>query len=671
VHKSEKLKFYNNDRNCRFRTVKEAEHEELRLFRDVLGALKHKAQDEIHSLTQRIKGPPGRQMNLDGSVEKRPMQLDLKAAEWQAQIEANRVRIARFEDAIAALKTTKDVPFVWDIAFVEVFEGDEKGFDIVVGNPPYVRQESIAAPEVCGARATDDKQEYKAELAHSVYQAWPSFFRYDSANPKRLRKLDAKSDLYIYFYFHGLSLLNPKGSFCFVTSNSWLDVGYGKDLQEFLLKHSHVKLVFDNQVKRTFAAADVNTVMVLLAAPDDERQTGPEQVARFVMFKVPFEHIVSPVVFDEVEAAAARTATKEFRVNPVQQSVLLEDGMESPDREAEGRKPTGPLIKVARYIGGKWGGKYLRAPEVYWRVVDAAREKLVPLGSLAEIRFGIKTGADDWFYLTKERARELGIERRFLRPVLTDPGDRNVPGIRLTAAQADRLMIVAQGDKTALRGTALSKWIHIGETEQFKGRGDTQSIPASRPSVAGRARWYELPPREPSPILWTEVRKRRSLTLLNEAQLLADRSFYDVIPQAVDPRLLCALLNCTATALFCEIQGNAPGGSGAGVQMTCAEVRRLPVLDPRSLPTSEERALMRAFDRLCGRPIGSLESDCGSDDRRDLDASIFRVLGLDVALLDDMYTVVKRLVRDRLTKSKSFGVPKSVSGRDRSVTPEE
>ena len=59
-------------------------------------------------------------------------------------------------------------------------------------------------------------------------------------------KLGAKSDLYIYFYFHGLYLLNSKGSFCFITSNSWLDVGYGKDLQEFLLKRCRIKQIIDN-----------------------------------------------------------------------------------------------------------------------------------------------------------------------------------------------------------------------------------------------------------------------------------------------------------------------------------------------------------------------------------------------------------------------------------------
>jgi hypothetical protein len=108
--------------------------------------------------------------------------------------------------------------------------------------------------------------------------------------------------------------LNENGSFSFITSNSWLDVGYGADLQEFLLKHSHVKLILDNQVKRTFANADVNSVIVLLSSADDRSDWGLEKIARFVMFRVPFEHIISPVIFDEIEEATEREQTKEYRV---------------------------------------------------------------------------------------------------------------------------------------------------------------------------------------------------------------------------------------------------------------------------------------------------------------------------------------------------------------------
>jgi hypothetical protein len=48
-------------------------------------------------------------------------------------------------------------------------------------------------------------------------------------------------------------------------SNSWLDVDFGKNLQEFLLKHGHVKMIIDNKAKRSFSNADINTIIALLS----------------------------------------------------------------------------------------------------------------------------------------------------------------------------------------------------------------------------------------------------------------------------------------------------------------------------------------------------------------------------------------------------------------------
>ncbi|MDO9580572.1 MAG: Eco57I restriction-modification methylase domain-containing protein, partial [Bacteroidales bacterium] len=298
------------------------------------------------------------------------------------EIESLTTELAQTEAARKALSSAKEVPFVWDIAFVEIFDGDKEGFDIVIGNPPYVRQEMIAAPVVHGVQVTDDKKEYKAKLALSVYRAFPQFFGYKVSSNTVAHKINAKSDLYIYFYLHGLSLLNGKGSFCFITSNSWLDVGYGADLQEFLLKHSHVKLVLDNQVKRSFANADVNSIIVLFSKPDDRMEWALEKTARFVMFRVPFEHILSPIIFDEIEEANERKATKEYRIFPIQQSKLLEDGCEIPEEEEIG-KAAGPLIKTARYIGNKWGGKYLRAPDIFFTILGEHGKSLCKFGSLA------------------------------------------------------------------------------------------------------------------------------------------------------------------------------------------------------------------------------------------------------------------------------------------------
>ena len=81
--------------------------------------------------------------------------------------------------------------------------GIVEGFDIVIGNPPYVRQEKI--------------KPLKPTLK------------------KRYACYTGAADLYVYFYERGLQLLSPSGIHTFICSNSWLDVNYGAPLQKYLL----------------------------------------------------------------------------------------------------------------------------------------------------------------------------------------------------------------------------------------------------------------------------------------------------------------------------------------------------------------------------------------------------------------------------------------------------
>ena len=545
--KTEKLKFYNNESGRLFQSPDQIKHEELRLFRDILGDRLLKIQEKIKDLKATIEQSRG-QLFLVGMAEKRPRQMELLDIECKMQIESLTDELNRIEEARTVLRDKKEVPFVWDIAFVEVFEEEKRGFAIVIGNPPYVRQESIADPHLRREEVTtENKKVYKSKLARSVFQAFPNFFGYDPAQDTAGHKLDAKSDLYIYFYFHGLSLLNRKGSFCFITSNSWLDVGYGKDLQEFLLKHSHVKMILDNQAKRSFASADVNTVIALFSSPDDRREWGLKEMAKFVMFRVPFEHILSPVIFDEIETTDDRKATHEYRIFPIRQDKLLQDGCELPEEEEQGEvsgkkqvrgKVAGPLIKVARYVGNKWGGKYLRAPDIYWTILEKGKGKLVRLGDIAEVRRGFTTGANEFFYLDEEKIREWGIEKEFLKPVIKSP--RECKRILIDPKDLKFKIFMCHKDKKDLKGMVALEYIKWGESQKFH----------ERPSCAGRARWYDLGERRFPPIISPSSVTEFLRTFRNNG-VFADKRLYEIYPIDKEDSVLLAT-NAITCSLFLE-----------------------------------------------------------------------------------------------------------------------
>jgi hypothetical protein len=627
--KDEKLKFYNNDTTRKFHSVDALKNEEKRLFSDILAARQHRIQERIKVLRRRLEGPQESQIRLNGTVTSRSHQIDLEATKYRQEIEALTTELAQTEVSKKALGAAKEVPFVWDIAFVEIFEGGNEGFDIVMGNPPYVRQEAIAAPVVHGIQVTDNRREYKAKLALSVYQAFPHFFGYKASSNTAAHRIDAKSDLYIYFYLHGLSLLNSRGSFCFITSNSWLDVGYGADLQEFLLKHSHVKLILDNQVKRTFATADVNTVIVLFSPPDDRSEWALDKTARFVMFQVPFEHILSPVIFDEIEEANERRATKEYRVFPIQQGELLEDGCEIPEEEKTG-KAAGPLIKTARYVGNKWGGKYLRAPDIYWTILGKGKGNLVRMGDIAEVRRGFTTGANEFFYLDEERVAEWGVESCFLERVVKGP--KECTRILVNPKEMNLRLFMCHEDRRQLKGTLALEYIKWGESQGFNGR----------PTCRGRARWWDLGQRDKAQINVNYLVDRVMRFFFSEQGFYVGDNFQEVHPKHKDEYQLAVSANSSILQLSANIAGRANFGDGL-MKVQTYEVADLMILDPTLLGEEDCRRVLAVADRL----------DLEDDDRRTLDSIVFDALGLTKGEREAVYEAVINLVEARLKKAGS------------------
>ncbi|MEM0462400.1 MAG: Eco57I restriction-modification methylase domain-containing protein, partial [Candidatus Caldarchaeum sp.] len=657
-----KLRFYQGESGLRETDLKA---EELAIFRDILTHKRISLQKDIAALTRQIESR-AEQTEFVGIPTGNAKQERLKLEEQRrVQRDEKQAELDRIESALDALRQTKTVPFVWDIAFVEIFEGEKKGFDIVIGNPPYVRYQKIAPPTLDPAdfggdtsdRWKEQKKAYKAKLQESVAAAYPKFFRYKPGRAD-FRKPDGKSDLYIYFYFHGLSLVNPCGSFCFITSNSWLDVGYGADLQEFLLRHSHVKFILDNEKKRSFAQADVNTIIALLAPPDDRTDAGLDKTARFVMFKVPFEEVLSAETFKALEAVTERQSTERWRISVLSQRALLEEGVAADEDEEETAKPhhrRGPLIKTARYIGNKWGGKYLRAPDVFFTVLEKGGPKLLKLHELAVIETYLNTGgADDFFFLELKEVHkqtaiivnrltkdEFEVERDFLRPLVESP-------TQLTHINIEdndiRTYILAIPPEASIRGTLVEAYVRWGEQQGFC-------------NASGRRRrdkWYVLSSQAYSGavLIWPCRQNDKHYVCINPQRLVSHR-FYRLHPKKEhNYKLLAALLNASLTAMLTEI--HTVVGLGQGVlDISGVTLRQIPVVNPYSLSESQADKLLKAFAQLCRRSVRNLYEEIHQPDRRALDDVVFDVLGLTAGEREAVYEAVVNLVQARLEKARS------------------
>ena len=117
----------------------------------------------------------------------------------------------------------KDIrAFDWRAAFPAVFE--RGGFDVVIGNPPYVRQESLGA------------------LKPYLAQCYASY--------------SGVADLYVYFYERGLDLLAPSGKLSYIVTNKWMRAGYGEPLRRLFSERTVFEEILDFGHAPIFEDAD-------------------------------------------------------------------------------------------------------------------------------------------------------------------------------------------------------------------------------------------------------------------------------------------------------------------------------------------------------------------------------------------------------------------------------
>jgi len=132
--------------------------------------------------------------------------------------------------------------FPWPLYFADVFR-KQGGFDIVIANPPYVRQELISEQKPLLKTAFPD-------VYHGV------------------------ADLYVYFYRRALDIAHSSGFVTFISSNKFFRAGYGKKLRAYLQDRTQLKTVIDFGDLPVFEATTYPCVLVIAnRVPDDDKAT--------------------------------------------------------------------------------------------------------------------------------------------------------------------------------------------------------------------------------------------------------------------------------------------------------------------------------------------------------------------------------------------------------------
>ena len=137
-------------------------------------------------------------------------------------------------NSIVADSNVADTAFDWQAEFPQIFA--DGGFDVVLGNPPYVRQELLSPIK-------------------PYLQA-----NYESYN--------GVADLYTYFYELGLNILKPGGVLSYIVTNKWLRSGYGEPLRKFFARQGLLDQIVDFGHAPIFEDADTFPCIVAVRKPN-------------------------------------------------------------------------------------------------------------------------------------------------------------------------------------------------------------------------------------------------------------------------------------------------------------------------------------------------------------------------------------------------------------------
>ena len=134
--------------------------------------------------------------------------------------------------------------------------GVKDGFDIVIGNPPYVQLQKNGGTlsNLYGPKKV--KEANKTKVTPSPYETF-----------------DSMGDIYSLFYEKGWQILKPNGVLCFITSNKWMRAGYGESTRKFLSEKTNPVLLIDFAGQKVFDNATVDVNILMFTKGENQQKT--------------------------------------------------------------------------------------------------------------------------------------------------------------------------------------------------------------------------------------------------------------------------------------------------------------------------------------------------------------------------------------------------------------
>ena len=429
--------------------------------------------------------------------------------------------------------------------------------DVVVANPPYIRHEMITQRE----RIQSLLRELGVEMSE-------------------------RSDIYAYFFVHASQFVEDGGRVGFITSERWLDTDYGVDLEKFFLANFRIKYIvkFDRQV---FDEPLVGTCVTILEK-ESQQDARDSNLVKLIRVKRNME-------IAELKGLLERASDKPESVEYFQAYTLA--------------------TKVQANLGGdpRWA-RLLYAPPIYYDLVSHPR--MTKVGQLASVGRGLKSGADDFFYLDKDELADHGLGPKHMVPALKHIAQVDHPKLQASDTEWRVLDVHPTLEKLGVFNSesisgrsslefakkALKKAGHddlLNYIEDGEERG-LHKRPSCRRT---NGIWFDLGDLPRPPIVLPQVYWKDAIIPFNADRVVVNQRLITLDPkEGVDSMLLAAILNSSMSALFINLHGRVAMGEALNrIEITVDDAKDLPIPNPEELTPTQVREIKETFKEMLAK----------------------------------------------------------------------
>ena len=489
-------------------------------------------------------------------------------------------------------------------------------FDGIASNFPFIQQEDIPNSTLASF--------FKEKFATSQ----GAFLR----NGKFC--INERSDYFTYCTYNALRFLKPSGCLSAITSNAWLGKEYGLQFKKFLLDNFHIKYVVRSNAEHWFHNSQVATVYFFV---EHENLDAP---TLFVTINKKLDKL-----FSATDPQLRLRQIEEFYIeiencdNANNKNWTKDQTFENLYTTRDGSINVCIVARTAleRSIGSNnnWNEYFISSN--LFGLFEPCLTQYFP--RFINVFRGERTGWNDMFVIKRKDIENCGINEKYLMPYVKTTSE-------LKSIEFDgnfNSMLFVCNEDIATIDPRTRQWIEKYQHTQNKNGSKTiqEACQGHRPY------WYSLRPKQ-----------AQIITAVNPY----DRFFfaYSAVPFAIDQRLIAitvnprynaeviaALLNSAITFLVMEVQGISRN-LGA-LDLNANFLKRLFTLNPELLTEQQAKEIIKAFQPLKKRKIGTIADEIKRPDRIAFDSKILECYGFNSSLLETVYNLLGTMVNNRVS----------------------